>query len=93
MHDGIHVGDRHLAVRLLECHDLACTYNIVTRGDASAIGTGFCAWCLTKKPDSAQVTKRIPLREGDTIGSIGLQWHMSDSLIRVSSSFEYFFHL
>jgi len=29
MHDGFQIGERTLSVRLFECHDLACTYNIV----------------------------------------------------------------
>lgn len=87
MHNGISVGTRDLLVRLLECHDLVCTYNVVTRGEASALDTGFCAWCMIRKPDSAQVAVRIPLHIGETNQSLGLKWHMSDSLIRVSVFF------
>jgi len=72
MHNGISIGDRRLSVRLLECHDMACAYSVVTRGAASALGTNFCAWCLTTKPNLAQVTTRIPLHAVDTIQSIGL---------------------
>jgi len=63
---------------------MACAYSVVTRGAASVLGTNFCTWCLTTKPNSAQVTTRIPLHAIDTIQSIGLQWHMSDALILVS---------
>jgi hypothetical protein len=83
MEHGIIVGNRHLQVRLFECHDLACSYALVSRGAPSALGANFCPWCMARKPDSIHVTIHVCIHEDDTLTSIGMWWHMRTSLIQV----------
>lgn len=49
MESGLSFNGWHLNVCILECHDLACMYSIVTRGVASALGLKNCLWCSISK--------------------------------------------
>jgi hypothetical protein len=76
MANGITVDDRHLNFRLLKCHDLACSYSLVIRGEASTIGKNFCPWYTATKPHSTNLASRIPLTTTDTISSLGRKYYM-----------------
>jgi hypothetical protein len=81
MANGITVDDHHLNYRLLKCHDLACSYSLVTRGEASTIGKSFCPWCIATKPHSINLASQISLTTTDTISLIGRKYYMQQSLI------------
>ena len=76
MANGITVDDRHLNFRLLEFHDLACSYRLLTSSKASTIGKFFCPWCTAIKPHSTNLVSRIPLTTTDTISSLGRKHYM-----------------
>ena len=74
MDRGIIVDGRHLQFKLFECHDLACSYSFVTRGEASAIGISVWPWCMATKPTSANVTSQTTCATNDTISSISKRY-------------------
>ena len=80
---GISIDNRHLQFRFFECHDLACSYDLVTRGAALAIGNNFCPWCYSIKPTSTNVAVHIDINALDTLSSIGATYYMRESLLRV----------
>ena len=73
---GISIDNRHLQFQLFECHDLACSYGLVTKGAALAIGNNFCPWCYSTKPTSTNVAVYIDINALDTLSSIGGTYYM-----------------
>ena len=94
MNESLKMGmDRTLQFHLFECHDLAATYSLVTRGSASALGHQFCPWCKTTKPESASVTATVDVTEFDNLSSIGRRWSMSENIIKVFPLFIFSIHI
>jgi hypothetical protein len=83
MANGTTVDDCHLNFRLLECHDLACSYSLVTCGETSTIGKNFYPWYTTTKPHSTNLASQIPFTTTDTISLLGRKYYMRQPLIRV----------
>jgi hypothetical protein len=65
----------------ITCHGLACSYHLVTRGEASTIGKNNCPWYTTTKPHSTNLTLQISLTTAYIISSIGKKYYMQKSLI------------
>ena len=80
---GIIIDNRHLQFQLFECHDLACSYGLVTNGVISAIDNNFCPWCFFTKPTSTNVAVDIDINVLDTLSSIRATYSMRESLLRV----------
>jgi hypothetical protein len=79
--NGICMANHHLHFRLLKCHNLACSYTLITQGDASAIRTNFCPWCTTTKPYSTNVITQVFFTITNSISLIRRCYSMRESLI------------
>lgn len=78
---GITIDNRHLQFWLFECHDLACSYGLVTRGVASMIGFNFSPWCFSTKFTSTNVAIHIDINALDILSSIGATYYMRIHLL------------
>ena len=77
MDRSIMVDGRHLQFKLYDCHNLACSYSLVTRGKHKAIGKSFCPWYM-----ATNNTSLTTVAIDDIISPISKRYSLQETLVR-----------